>query len=94
MKTAWCGLIVAATVLAGCARDEAIEIVEDNAPDTCGADLFPLGIHIDDAGDAERSAETRVIRPGDAGYGRFQCGAAQFGGRWRRAADGSLLRLT
>jgi len=66
VKTAWCGLIVAATVLAGCARDEAIEIVEDNAPDTCGADLFPLGIHIDDAGDAERSAETRVIRPGDA----------------------------
>ena len=59
-------MIVVVAVLGGCAREEAIEIIEDNGPDTCGADVYPVGIHIYNAGDVERSNAVRTIRPGDA----------------------------
>ena len=52
--------------LAGCASDEPFEIDEDLGPDTCGADVFPVGISIEDAGSVEAGGPVRVIRPGQA----------------------------
>lgn len=58
-------VMAGAVVLAGCASEEEVfEIDEDLGPDTCGADVFPVGISIDDAGDVESGGPVRVIRPG------------------------------